>query len=171
MSALRMEPAVQLRPIRSSDAPKLLDIFNGMGTHSRWLRFLAAKPRLLPHELRYFTEVDHHNHEAIVALGLPDRHGLGVARFVRFKADPECADVAVAVVDVWHGIGRALLTQLSQRAREEGVERFVATVSAQNAAVLALLQSAALVRPPVREFGTIEYEVDISSPTAWSQAS
>ena len=111
-----MEQAVQLRPIQASHAPKLLDIFNGMSAHSRWLRFLAAKPRLLPHELRYFTEVDHHDHEAIIALGLRDRRSLGVARFVRLEADPECADVAIAVIDAWHGrgVGRALLAELSQ---------------------------------------------------------
>jgi GNAT superfamily N-acetyltransferase len=173
MSAVTLEQAVLLRPIRRSDAGQLLAIFDGMGTQSRLLRFLTPKPRLLPHELRYFTEVDHHDHEAIVAVGLRDRRGLGVARFVRLADDPESADVAVAVVDAWHrrGLGRALLSQLSERAREEGIRRFVATVSARNVAVAGLLQGASLVRPPVRESGTIQYEIDISAPAAWAEAS
>ena len=173
MSRVNLEQAVQLRPIRPSDAGELLAIFNGMSTQSRWLRFLTAKPRLLPRELRYFTEVDHHDHEAIIALGLRDGRGLGVARFVRLRDDPACADVAVAVVDSWHGhgLGRALVSQLVERAREEGVHRFAATVSAQNAAITGLLKGASLVRRPVREFDTIEYEIDISTSatsTAWA---
>ena len=173
MSRVTLEQAVQLRPIRPSDAGELLAIFNGMSTQSRWLRFLTAKPRLLPRELRYFTEVDHHSHEAIIALGLRDGRGLGVARFVRLPDDPACADVAVAVVDAWHGrgLGRALLSQLVERAREEGVHRFAASVSAENTAMTGLLKGASLVRRPVRESGTIEYEIDISTSatsTAWA---
>jgi len=176
MSRVILEQAVQLRAIRPSDAGELIAIFDGLSNQSRWLRFLAAKPRLLPRELRYFTEVDHHDHEAIIALGRRDGRGLGVARYVRLLDDPACADVAVAVVDAWHGrgLGRALLSQLVERARDEGVHRFAATVSAQNTAMTGLLQGASLARPPVREFGTIEYEIDISTSAAsaaWAEAS
>jgi GNAT superfamily N-acetyltransferase len=173
MSAETLKEAVLLRPIRRSDAGKLLTIFDGMGTQSRWLRFLTPKRHLLPNELRYFTEVDHHNHEALLAVNLRDGRGLGVARFIRLADDPESAEIAVAVVDAWHGrgLGRALLSQLSERAREEGVRRFVATVSAQNAAVVGLLKGASLVRPSVSTSGTIDCAIDISTAPALAEAS
>jgi GNAT superfamily N-acetyltransferase len=172
-SAEPLEQVVLLRPIRSSDAGKLLTIFDGMSTQSRWLRFLTSKRQLMPNELRYFTEVDHHDHEAIVAIDLCSGRGLGVARFIRLADDPESADVAVAVVDAWHGrgLGRALLSQVSERAREEGIQRFAATVSAQNAAVVGLLQHASLVRPPVWASGTVEYEIDLSTSAPLAEAS
>src|SRR5689334_6429083 len=49
--------------------------------------------------VRYFTDVDHHDHEAIVALSAGDGRGVGVARFVRAVDDDQAAEVAVTVVD------------------------------------------------------------------------
>jgi GNAT superfamily N-acetyltransferase len=69
--------------------------------------------------------VDHHDHEAIIALDPLTGEGVGVARYVRAGADPEVAEVAVTVVDDWQGrgLGRALLERLAARARREGVRR------------------------------------------------
>jgi hypothetical protein len=50
-------------------------------------------------ELRYLTSIDHHNHEALVAMSLFDGRGLEVARYVRSAEDPRVAEVAVTVVD------------------------------------------------------------------------
>jgi hypothetical protein len=49
------------------------------------------------------TEVDHHDHEAIVALDEATGEGVGVARYVRNGERADVAEVAVAVVDDWHG--------------------------------------------------------------------
>jgi protein lysine acetyltransferase len=53
---------------------------------------------------------------------------------VRSSTDPRVAEVAVAVVDSWQGrgLGTALLDAIAARAREEGVERFTASVLANN---------------------------------------
>jgi hypothetical protein len=47
------------------------------------MRFLGVKKTLSPAELRYLTDVDHHNHEALAALDRAGRHGVGIARYVR----------------------------------------------------------------------------------------
>ena len=54
--------------------------------------------------------------------------------------DPVEAEVAVTVVDDWQGRGAAtaLLESLVERAREEGVERFVALVMSENTDALEL---------------------------------
>lgn len=54
--------------------------------------------------LRYLTDIDHHDHEALVALDLGGR-GVGVARYIRHPADPQAAEPAVAIVDDWHRRG------------------------------------------------------------------
>jgi hypothetical protein len=55
----------------------------------------------------YLTEVDHHDHEALVALDPRTDEALGVARFVGSGDVPVVAKVAVAVVDDRQGRGSA----------------------------------------------------------------
>ena len=123
------------------------------------MRFLGTKTTLSAAELRYFTEVDHHDHEAIGALSA-DGRGVGIARYVRDADDPQAAEIAVTIVDDWQGrgLGTELLAQLTGRARCEGIRRFTALVAAENVAVAGLLRNvgAELVgRGP----GTVEYEI------------
>jgi GNAT superfamily N-acetyltransferase len=63
-----------------------------------------------------------------------------VARYVRSSDDPEVAEVAVAVSDPWQrrGVGTALLHRLTERARDEGIQRFSAEVLAENEPMLEL---------------------------------
>jgi GNAT superfamily N-acetyltransferase len=84
--------------------------------------------------------VDHHDHEALVAIDPVTGNGVGVARFVRVSDG--VAECAVVVADDWQGRGLAteLLDQLVERAQEEGVERFTAIVLAENAEALRLLE-------------------------------
>ena len=90
--------------------------------------------------LAYFTEVDHSDREAIIALEPGSGQALGVARYVRLSDDPQAAEVAVAVIDDWQrrGLAPALLTELSRRAQHAGLRRFVALIRADNHDALAL---------------------------------
>ena len=146
-----------------ADAPLLADGFARLGPESRRLRFLRRKDELSAAELRYFTDVDHHHHEALGALDRTGGRGVGIARYVRDTGDPQAAEIAVTIADDWQGrgLGTELLAQLSGRARAEGIHRFTALVSADNAAMAALLRSASadLVR---REHGTVEYEIKLA---------
>jgi RimJ/RimL family protein N-acetyltransferase len=107
------------------------------------MRFLTVRNELSPAELRYLTDIDHHDHEALGALNR-DGRGVGVARYIRDKTDPHAAEIAITIADDWQGrgLGRELLTRLSQRARQEGIRRFTALVSADNVAMTALLRNA-----------------------------
>jgi RimJ/RimL family protein N-acetyltransferase len=140
---LRDGAAVLIRPIRSSDAPLLAEGFARLSARSRWMRFLTVKNELTPAELRYLTDIDHRDHEALGALSR-DGRGVGVARYVRDKTDPRAAEIAITIADDWQGrgLGRELLTRLSRRARQEGIRRFTALVAADNAAMIALLRTA-----------------------------
>ncbi len=110
-----------------------------MGPESRQLRFFGPVIRLTGDQLTYLTDVDHHDHEALVAIDAASGDGIGVARFVRVADD--VAEPAVSVVDDWQGrgVGSLLLDELADRAREEGFAFFAAPVLAQNETAITLL--------------------------------
>ena len=87
-----------IRQIQSADAPLLADGFTRLSDQSRQMRFLTRKKELSPAELRYFTEIDHHDHEALGALDHDDGRGVGIARYVRDAEDPQAAEIAVTIV-------------------------------------------------------------------------
>ena len=151
---------VLIRPVRSADAPVVADGFARLSARSRQLRFLSPKKELSPAELRYFTDVDHHDHEALGALDYADGRGVGIARYIRDADDPQAAEIAVTIIDDWQGrgLGTELVAQLSGRARSEGIRRFTALVGADNPAMAGLLRNvrANLVR---RDRGALHYEI------------
>jgi RimJ/RimL family protein N-acetyltransferase len=161
-NVLRDGSAVLIRPVERTEAALLIDGFARLSVQSRWFRFLTAKPQLTAHEVRYFTDVDHHDHEALAALSCRGGHGVGIARYVRSVADPMAAEVAVTVVDDWQrrGVGTALLARLAERALDEGIRRFTALVSEDNEAVIRLLRRmSADVELVASEPGTLEYDI------------
>ena len=129
------------------------------------MRFLARKDQLSAAELRYLTDVDHHDHEALGALDRAGGRGVGVARYVRDAGDPHAAEIAVTIVDDWQGrgLGTELLTRLSARARCEGIHRFTALVADDNVAMAALLQNMS-ANLAGRGPGTVEYEITLMPP-------
>jgi len=159
---LRDGSAVLIRQVHSADAPLLADGFARLSARSRQLRFLTPKQELSPAELRYFTDVDHHDHEALGALDHPGGRGVGIARYIRDADDPQVAEIAVTIVDDWQGrgLGTELLARLSERARTERIRRFTALVADDNPAMAGLLRSvrAGLIR---REPGALQYEITL----------
>jgi RimJ/RimL family protein N-acetyltransferase len=166
-TVLRDGSEVLIRPIRGADAPALAAGFARLSARTRHLRFLTGKRELSAKELRYFTEVDHHDHEALAAVDPAARRGLGVARYVRSADDAWSADIALTVVDDWQGrgVGTALLARLAQRARQEGIRRFTALAVADNVAVARLARAAGAVFRR-GDFGTVGYEISLDAPPA-----
>ncbi|HEY2702505.1 MAG TPA: GNAT family N-acetyltransferase [Candidatus Dormibacteraeota bacterium] len=144
-----MQPAIRLRdgtvvvirPLEPSDRETYLDVFQRIGPESRQRRFLGPKRGLTDAEVRYFLEVDHHDHEALVAVDAVTGRGLAVARYIRDRGDPRAADSAIVVVDAaqGRGLGGLLLARLAERARAEGVERLSADVLDDNRRMVAML--------------------------------
>jgi predicted GNAT superfamily acetyltransferase len=86
------------------------------------------------------------NHVALVAfeLGQPEEgHGVAVARFVRDRAAPMTAELAVTVIDhaQGRGVARRLLADLGELAQLRGIEMFTMSVLAGNARARRLLAS------------------------------
>lgn len=140
---LRDGSVVELREVRPEDKDALAEGFARLSPESRYRRFFSSMDRLSPTDLAYLTEVDHHDHEAVIALDL-DGGPVGVARYVR-GYEPDTAEVAVVVVDDWQGrgAGTALLERLGERASENGVKRFAALILQENAEAIELFRSIA----------------------------
>lgn len=161
---LRDGSSVRLRRVTPQDAPLLAEGFARLSEESRRLRFLTAKPELSRAELDYLTHVDGRNHEALVAIDPATGDGVGVARWVRDFEDPTRAEVAVTVADEWQGrgMGAALLEQLSERARQEGINTFTALVASDNVNMQRLLDRLEAPVHGIRPLGeAAEYEIEL----------
>jgi RimJ/RimL family protein N-acetyltransferase len=160
--------AIHVRPVQPGDKPAILDAFARLGPEGRLGRFFAPIRRLSARQLAFFTEIDHHDHEALIATAWPGGDVVGVARYIRM-ADGETAEFAIAIVEGWQrrGAGGALLDLLVARARAEGVARIFAVHLPGNAAVPALLRR---YGPPARRLdgGLVEEVVEILPPKVGS---
>src|SRR3954465_14853560 len=163
MAALRDGSEVIIRPVTPADRAMLLSGFARFGDRSRHQRFFGVKVKLTEAELAFFTEVDHHDHEALGAIDLETGAGVGIARFIRLEPGSPVAEAAVAVVDDWQsrGVGRALLEALVERAHEEGVERFQATVLRSNRAMLEAFRRVGAVEVTRRELDALEICIEL----------
>ncbi|TDV40327.1 bifunctional GNAT family N-acetyltransferase/acetate--CoA ligase family protein [Actinophytocola oryzae] len=132
---------VHLRPIVPSDADALLAFHSRMSARTRYLRYFGAYPQIPPRDLERFTTVDHRDRVAFVALLGDDI--VAVARYERIDHGPT-AEVAFVVEDRHQsrGLGPIFLEHLAAAARERGIQRFVAEVLAENAAMLGVFRAA-----------------------------
>jgi GNAT superfamily N-acetyltransferase len=126
--------AVTVRPLQPGDGDLLREGYERLSEESRYRRFFTLTPELTGAQLASLLAVDHHDHEALVAIEPERGAAAAVARFVRSATDPEVAEAAIVVADDWQGrgLGGAMLERLVDRARAEGVRRFTALVQAEN---------------------------------------
>jgi hypothetical protein len=80
--------ALEIRPIRATDAACLSDAWARTSPESRRRRMNGTLAYLRPAELRYLSEVDHHDHEALVAIDTDTGRLVGVMRYIRIPDQP-----------------------------------------------------------------------------------
>jgi GNAT superfamily N-acetyltransferase len=126
-------------------------------------RFLGPHGQLTQAELAYLTEVDHQDHEALIAVNPASGEGVGVARCVRDRERRDSAEIAVAVLESWQGrgVGMALVRSLADHALEQGVVLFTALMLADNQPMRHLLADLGVVRVLSREAEAVELAVDL----------
>ncbi len=165
-AVLRDGTPVLLRQIQPEDRDRLAQGLRELSSTSRYLRFHADIEELTPAELDHLTQVDHRDHEAIVALDpdRPDIPGVGVARYVRDHYERHVAEAVITVADRYHGQGAATLLfgALAARARAEGIEVFRHDVLVTNPAMLAFLEHLGATR---ERAGEDRWRVDLRLPT------
>jgi acetyl coenzyme A synthetase (ADP forming)-like protein len=141
---LRDGGTMRLEPPAAADADALVDFFAGLSERSLFLRFHGYR-RVDPTLVEPLLDPDWFERGALVGrLGVDgDSRVVAVASYVRIDKS-DCAEMAFAVADAEQerGIGTRLLEQLAQRAREQGLTRFVADVLASNALALTVFEDA-----------------------------
>jgi GNAT superfamily N-acetyltransferase len=137
--ALRDGTAVVIRPMREDDGDRLVAFHESLSPETRYLRFFSTHAHLSTREVDWFTHVDHHRREALVAE--LDGAIVGVGRFDRMGARGD-AEVAFVVADrlQGQGLGSVLMTRVADRAAALGVTRLVADTLLHNDRMLAVFR-------------------------------
>jgi GNAT superfamily N-acetyltransferase len=154
-----------VRSIRDSDKGLLAAGFARLSPETRYRRFFRPLKRLSTKDLEYLTEVDHHDHEALVAIDARSQELVAVTRYVRGR-EPELAEVSVVVGDPWQnrGVATLLLERLVERARAAGITHFVALVMHENAEALGLFDHRMPGHPRPRRSASGHLELLIELP-------
>jgi GNAT superfamily N-acetyltransferase len=125
-----------VRPLLPSDRGELARRYLELSPAARRLRFFNAPDHLSEPVLDYLMDVDDRDRAAVAAFALDDedRPGVGIARYVRDRHDPTCAEAAVTVLDAYQrrGIGTLLLHRLAETAAANGIATFTASVMWEN---------------------------------------
>jgi acetyltransferase len=131
--------AYHVRPIKPVDVGLYADFFDKVSSEDIRLRFLAPRKSFPDQMLKRLTQLDYDREIAFVALeaGTGALAGIG-----RLNADPdhEVAEYALLVrTDLQgHGLGWALLRQLIDYARSEGLKRIEGVILGDNSRMLSM---------------------------------
>ena len=157
-----------IRPIRPDDRERLQVSHERLSDQSRYRRFMTAKPTLTAADADYLVDIDGRDHYALVATtAAPDDEAIvGVARYIRLPRHAEVAEFAIVVGDAWqgHGIATELLGRLADAAVPRGVQRFCATIFADNRAIRHMIDRLA-AGPVIRHREGNVLEVEFPLPT------
>ncbi len=161
---LRDGSEIRVRQGHGDDRDLLVRGFERLSEESRYRRFLAPMPELSEAMIAYLTTLDHHDHEALVAIDAETGEGIGVVRYVRNPSRPNTAEVAVTVIDEWQGrgVGTILLELIGSRARDEGIDTFTAMALASNTEMMEVLEGLGPVHVVDRESGTVQVEAPVA---------
>ena len=157
--------SVLVAELNPDDRNRFLGGMQQASPESVYRRFMTPMPRLSDAQVRYLLEVDHRDHEALLAVDEAGGEAVAVGRFIRLANDSEVAEVALLVIDPWQGLGlgKALGRLLAARARELGIKRFEGRMLADNAAILAVLASLGEAKVVAREAGELVMHVELGT--------
>lgn len=132
-----------LRPVKIDDETLIKDLFYSLSDRSLQRRFMSSR-KDVPHKIRQeFVVIDYSSE--MVILATMEKNGkeiaVGMGHYIK---DPHVhnAEVAFTVRDDHHneGIGTALLTYLTQLAKDEGLNGFTAEVLLENRPMLRVFE-------------------------------
>lgn len=159
---------ILFRPIKPTDEDAIRDLFYSMSQQSIYHRFFSV-PKSLPHDKAMsYVNVDFAKDMAIVAVSqeVSGEKIVSVGRYLRARPDEKTAEVAFMVRDDWQnrGMGRALLNQLIEVAKEKGIEGFVASVLPTNKQMMAVFHTCGYKLKVTMEEGIYELSFRFNDP-------
>lgn len=163
---------IKVYRIKPQDAVNLMDLFDHLSTQSRYQRFnemlTNPDPDLVWQTAQRMATVDPKAGSAWLAFAdLPGEPNAPVAgaRYMRLP-DRRSAEASIAVRDDLHqqGIGAELLLFLARHARNNGIERLVATFDTGNKGVWRLVRNAPYVVVTTVHGSETEVTIDLKQP-------
>lgn len=157
---LKDQRPVTIRAVRPGDKGLIIEALRGLSADSIYFRLFASKKEFTDADLKEITEVDFLNVVALVAI--LEQNGrdriVGEGRYIRSgeAGTIHKAEVALLVVDAFHGLGIAtlLLKHLIAIGREAGITHFEAEILRSNQTMLNIL---ARIGPPVEMTPTRDF--------------
>jgi RimJ/RimL family protein N-acetyltransferase len=133
-----------IRAITPEDKDGLQEGLAMMSPESKRQRFFSSRKGFTDKELKFFTEVDQHDHLAYVAINR-DENGPSPAGSIRCVRDIEraaFAELAVTIVDVYQrrGLGTAMLENIASASQKENITHFYGDFHTSNTGILKLLE-------------------------------
>jgi GNAT superfamily N-acetyltransferase len=141
---------IYIRLATDHDGEKLRGMFSRSSPETIYRRFHIPYPEVPAWILAMMLDADHHDEESLVAIA--EEKIVGHAMYARECVDGE-AEMAILVEDEWQsmGIGKALLSELAERAKRRGIETFTAEVLGMNRPMLGLAGTFAGARHTIED--------------------
>lgn len=156
---------VFIRPIKSYDGPRLIELFKCLSPQSVFYRFLRELDSLPSEWVDRFTHIDYNRDVAMVAVERSEagEKMLGVCRIMRSPGSVR-GEIAVVVVDAWQGrgIGTRLIEISMNVARDLGIRAVWGLVSANNTQVLRMAEKMGFAITKDEDAGLCELEIALA---------
>lgn len=158
--------AVCLRTIRPSDEARIRDGIAEMSDRSRYLRFFSAFRTPPDSIVKRLSAVDGHDHIGWGAILLDgaDYPPIGAAHAIRSDVVSTHGELAIAVLDEYHGFGvaRMLITAVLLDCLDEGITQLDMQMLAENRAASKLVTYMGAVRHPALD-AVAHYQLDVAN--------
>lgn len=155
------QTAVTIRPVKRDDVEQILAMHQRLSSDSLYNRYHIAR---IPtrQEIEGVIELDGENGRVLVA-SVSGRVSKIVGMAFYVVTDEGTAETAFLVEDLYQGqgIGRRLMTALSQAAAAEAICFFDSLVLSSNKPMLHLLYQSGQLVYKKRDYGAIEVRTDI----------
>jgi len=161
-ATLRDGATVLLRRLEPADTDAVVALHEALSDTERYFRFFTMHPAYLRKAADKLTAAEGDDY----ALGAFECDVLiGVANYALGER-PATADIAIVVAHNQHlrGVGTALLRQLAQVARENGIRHLVADILATNQLMFEVLHEAGL-HPQHNRYdrGVVHLDIDLTT--------
>ena len=156
---------VCLRTIRPSDEGRIREGIMEMSDRSRYLRFFSAFREPPANVVKRLSAVDGHDHIGWGAILLDgDSYPpIGAAHAIRLENDPQTAELAIALLDDYHGLGlaRMLIAALLLDCANEQLSHLEMQILSENRSAANLVTELGAKRKPAND-SVDHYVLDIS---------
>ncbi len=160
---------VCLRSIRPTDEARIREGIKEMSDRSRYFRFFSAFREAPESIVKQLSSVDGHDHIGWGAILLDGENypAIGASHAIRNEDDPELGELAIALLDEYHGCGlaRMLIAAVLVTCQGEGIAVLELQVLGENYAAASLFSELGAQRKAALD-SVVHYQLNVSETLA-----